>query len=272
MESTSCRIIWASSIIYSQNTIVSLHEHTYYHYFYVKSGSGTIRINNSLYDLKCGYIYMMPPFTPHEIRSSENGLESYEVKFEITDPAAFGNIDDFPDSLCFGAYGAEQVFEGMFFELASTAPSGEVSAGKGESDKYSETILSLKLAEMLMLLLRADEQLKNTEPQNSVYSGKFAKVLEYMDEHHAEDISLEKLASLVHCEKSYFLKKFKHETGLTPMNYLRRFRIDKAKRLLAHSDMNITQISAAVGFQSIHHFSSVFRAVVGVSPSEFKNR
>lgn len=60
--------------------------------------------------------------------------------------------------------------------------------------------------------------------------------------------------------------------GITPMNYLRNIRINQAKKLLLHSDMNITQISAAVGFQTIHHFTSTFKKLVGVSPSEYKAR
>ena len=262
MESTSCRIIWAAGITYTPNIVVSLHEHTYYHYLYVRSGSGTIRIGNEILELKVGCIYLMPPYTQHEIRSDSNGFVSCEVKFEAGTRGILSRIPSLPNSLNIRSYGAEPVFDGMFDEFERSA---------GESDSYSAILLSLRLSELLCLLLRADEQLRNTASESSVYTGRYAKVLTYIDDHLSEDISLEMLAAIVHSEKSYFLKKFKHETGMTPMNYLRRIRIDKAKKLLLHSDMNITQISAAVGFQSIHHFSSVFKQTVGVSPSEFKD-
>jgi len=262
MESTSCRIIWASGITYTSNIIVSLHEHTYYHYFYVRSGSGTIRIGNEILELKTGFIYLMPPYTQHEIRFDSKGLVSCEIKFEAAAVGIFAGIPSLPNSIDVRSYGVETIFDGMFGELEKSA---------GESDSYSSMLLVLRLSELLCLLLRANEQQKNTVPQNSVYTGRYAKVLTYIDDHFSEDISLETLAATAHSEKSYFLKKFKHEVGMTPMNYLRHIRIDKAKKLLLHSDMNITQIAASVGFQSIHHFSSVFKKTVGVSPSEFNN-
>ena len=54
------------------------------------------------------------------------------------------------------------------------------------------------------------------------------------------------------------------------MDYLRTLRINKAKKLLVNSDMNITQISNAVGFQTIHHFTAVFKKIVGKTPTEYK--
>jgi len=262
MESTSCRIIWAASIDYTPNILVSLHEHTYFHYFYVRRGSGTIRIGNETLELKVGHIYLIPPYTLHEIRSHSNGLVSCEVKFESETDGIFAGIQHLPNSINIIPYGAEAVFDGMFEELKISAE---------ERDSYSEFLLSLRLSELLCLILRANEQLKYTLSHSTACTGKYARVFAYIDDHLSEDISLETLASIAHSEKSYFLKRFKNETGMTPMNYLRNLRINKAKKLLLHSDMNITQISAAVGFQSIHHFSRVFKQSVGLSPSEFKD-
>ena len=79
-------------------------------------------------------------------------------------------------------------------------------------------------------------------------------------------------AYLAHMEKIYFLKKFKSEVGTTPVNYLRRLRINQSKKLLINSEFNITQIACTVGFQSVHHFSNVFKKLVGMSPSEYKKQ
>ncbi len=95
-------------------------------------------------------------------------------------------------------------------------------------------------------------------------------VLEYIEGNLDCDINLQDLANIVCLEKTYFLKKFKQLTGMTPMVYTRNARIRRAKELLTYSDMNVTQIAESVGFCSIHHFTRSFTAAVGISPSRYK--
>ncbi len=96
------------------------------------------------------------------------------------------------------------------------------------------------------------------------------KARSYIGEHHAEDLSLTELAKALHVSTFYFCKMFKQSTGLTFTDYLGRVRIEKAKALLLHGDLRVSEIAFEVGFQSLTHFNRLFRKLVGQSPSDYR--
>ena len=247
-------ILWATSCIYAKNSVINSHSHDFYHYFYMKDGDGRIRIGECWYVLKRGHLYLMPPEVIHEIHAGERGLCSYEIKFRLEE-------GEMPCSLASELItrdnGIEATLEFIFNEFRSES-------------SHKERMLDLKLDELLILILRCSEDTPERTGIN--FSKKFADVLFYMEQHLSEEISLQMLADVAHLEKIYFLKQFRAEMKLTPMAYLRNMRISESKKLLLHSDMNITQISAAVGFPDVHHFSSCFKRLVGQSPKKFKEK
>ena len=71
---------------------------------------------------------------------------------------------------------------------------------------------------------------------------------------------------------SYPIYTFKQETGMTFLEYLTRFRIDKACYMLKHTDVKVFQVSQMVGYQDAKYFSQVFRKMMGCKPSEFREQ
>jgi transcriptional regulator GlxA family with amidase domain len=68
----------------------------------------------------------------------------------------------------------------------------------------------------------------------------------------------------------HFVRRFHKEVGVTPVEYLNRFRIEQAKRLLLHSEKPVAQIGAMVGVPNPTHFGRLFRRYVGVMPLRFR--
>lgn len=97
------------------------------------------------------------------------------------------------------------------------------------------------------------------------------RVIEYMHQNYGQKLSVKKLARTVNMSESHFTRTFKKETGMAPVEYLIRVRLDKAKKLLRAGTMNITEISLSCGFNSISHFSSCFTKHLGITPSEYQN-
>ena len=256
IDNSGCKFIWSMNCVYSENSLVYPHSHPYFHYFYVKGGGGSIEIGENTYPLIPEHIYMMPKNARHSIRSGENGLNAFEIKFDAVEGTILDRIEVLPDTLDLTGYSVEDVFAGIFTEMQNMYP-------------YYEEVVARRLDELVFTLLRAHE---NSNAQKSTtYSQKFSEVLFYMSQNLEHPITLKELADVAHIEKIYFLKSFKAEIGATPMDYLRTLRINKAKKLLVNSDMNITQISNAVGFQTIHHFTAVFKKTVGKTPTEYKS-
>jgi AraC-like DNA-binding protein len=68
----------------------------------------------------------------------------------------------------------------------------------------------------------------------------------------------------------HYHRLFSQTFGETPHEFLRRLRIDRAKRLLAREQLPVTEVCFAVGYESLGSFSSLFRTMVGYSPSEYQ--
>lgn len=96
------------------------------------------------------------------------------------------------------------------------------------------------------------------------------KVKNYIDTHLKADLSLTRLAELVHFNPSYLSRLFKQEVGYNITEYVLNIRIEKAKELLKINTMKINEISVEVGYESSHSFARVFKNELGISPQDYR--
>jgi len=96
-----------------------------------------------------------------------------------------------------------------------------------------------------------------------------ALVLEYMDVHLENDLSVVTLANIAGLSASHFNRCFKATTGLTPHSYLLRRRVERAKRLLA-TENSIADVALACGFVGQAHLTTVFHKVTGATPRAYR--
>jgi AraC-like DNA-binding protein len=92
----------------------------------------------------------------------------------------------------------------------------------------------------------------------------------YLKQHLAEHIHMPDLIKHIGLGESQLFYLFKSVTGLTPIDYLRRLRVEQAKDRLAGQADTVTDIALKTGFASVQHFSSVFRKYTGESPREYR--
>jgi AraC-like DNA-binding protein len=95
-----------------------------------------------------------------------------------------------------------------------------------------------------------------------------ARLRAYIDDHYAEDISLNLLARLVHWSPFYLLSVFRAETGLPPHAYLDSVRVPKAQQYLRQGEP-LSAVSLAVGYNDQSHFTNVFKRLIGVTPGHY---
>lgn len=94
----------------------------------------------------------------------------------------------------------------------------------------------------------------------------------YIDGRLSEDISLEEVAGMVGLSPTYFSALFKKLTNETFVHYRINKRIEKAKELLGVPHYRIVDIAIESGYEDYPHFTKSFKKIVGVSPSEYRNR
>lgn len=125
---------------------------------------------------------------------------------------------------------------------------------------------------MVLLLRRYKQEVFHNNEQNRQQKSmhQLRTVLEYMDQHYNENISLTELASLANMSNQHFCRIFKTITGKRPVDYMNYLRINKAVILLSESDFNISEIAMAVGFDDSNYFSRLFKKYQKKSPSAMR--
>jgi len=98
------------------------------------------------------------------------------------------------------------------------------------------------------------------------------RAVAYMQQHFAHDLSRQQIASAVGISQNYLSRIFQHELGISPWEYLSRYRIRQAQDLLRDTEDSITEVAAQVGFEDPAYFSRVFRKQIGDSPQHYRER
>jgi AraC-like DNA-binding protein len=96
------------------------------------------------------------------------------------------------------------------------------------------------------------------------------RVHEYMEAHLHDSIELVELAAIAGLSIFHFARQFKQSAGVTPHYYLIRSRIERARELLASTDLSLSEIAFATGFSDQSHLTRHFRQLIGVTPGQFR--
>ena len=98
-----------------------------------------------------------------------------------------------------------------------------------------------------------------------------ASVEAYLSDHVRESISLEETALHFGYSVSNLQKIFKAVTGESIIVYFNKLKLAEAKRLISQTNMNFSQISSYLGYSTSNYFSRIFKATVGLTPTEYSN-
>lgn len=102
------------------------------------------------------------------------------------------------------------------------------------------------------------------------YATMSENIISYINEHFAENISVDTLAGLAGLSQYHFIRTFKKETGFTPHKYILNSRISAAKYLLKNTNLCVKDICFQTGFSCESVFCSAFKKEQGLSPTEYR--
>lgn len=96
------------------------------------------------------------------------------------------------------------------------------------------------------------------------------RALQFMDENLDQPLTLERIAQTMYVSRFHFARMFRLVTGESPMQYLRRLRVERAKSMMVRGDLTLSEIAAEVGFCDQSHFTRIFRQATGTTPRRFQ--
>lgn len=140
----------------------------------------------------------------------------------------------------------------------------------------AEYLNTIRLANDIFTLEQAVTEMFHTlklslQDAASIQGQLAEKAMKYIEENIATDLSLEQIADALHISASHLSRTFKKAAGISLTDYINQFRINRAKELLRSTDIYIYAVSEMVGYHDATYFSSMFKKLVGVSPSEYRN-
>ena len=94
-------------------------------------------------------------------------------------------------------------------------------------------------------------------------------ILDYLDENINTIISIDMISSIFCYDKTYVMKRFKKELGISIINYMNAIKIFNSLKYFKYDD-SILKISMESGFNSLEYFSEIFKKIIGVSPNTYK--
>lgn len=107
-------------------------------------------------------------------------------------------------------------------------------------------------------------------PAGAVPAFRISDVRDYIQDHYAENTTLDELAARFHFNKYYLVRLFREQYGTTIGAYRTHLRINEAKKLLRFTSLSLAEAGARVGFDDANYFSRIFRKVEGITPGEYR--
>jgi transcriptional regulator GlxA family with amidase domain len=98
------------------------------------------------------------------------------------------------------------------------------------------------------------------------------RTLAYFHQNYDRPLSRREVADAIRVSENHLTRIFRRELGLSPWDYLNRYRIRRARELLLTTSDSVTSVALQVGFSDPAYFSRVFRRQVGLSPSAFREQ
>ncbi len=261
-------VLWSGK--YYQHWENELHSHSYWQIISVLKGNGSIRIGEEQFPLTERSTFLIRPHVPHEILRAGPGdqPQMMDLKFTLADGPMAVETAKLPSRLDDSVFPRFQYyFDRILKESQENLP-------------YSYERICMYFGLALTGILRSgipEAKPKPTvspevEPVKWVGGVDMEKVTQYIQQNYASPISLEELAKVAIVSKSTLIQAFKLAFDTTPIKYINRIRLEKAKALLLNTDSSISEISEMVGFQSLHYFSRYFKSNEELSPVEYRQR
>ena len=237
------------------------HYHDWFEIYYVISGKCHYYVEDAIYTLKENDIMFVSSCVPHKTIYQAGNTERVLLSFpkERIPASVLPAIKK--KSLYYTPTLEEQQRLKKLFSL--------FEAEKCKKDLFTNELYNGYLTEILAVIFRGAQE---NETVQSPLRPIIEKVITYLNENYAQQITLSQVAELTSFTPSYFSVLFKQVTGIGFKEYLILIRLTNAQRMLKKTNKTISEIAYACGFNDSNYFSSQFAKYFEISPLQFRKQ
>ncbi|MEC1523731.1 AraC family transcriptional regulator [Neobacillus niacini] len=227
---------------------------------YIKKGEVITTLDGKEYIAQTGDIMVHRPNMPFNVISKTDGIHYlFNIDLKVMEEVDFfslyplGKVVKVRDPV---------LYEKMFDELRVI--------WLQETNEYRTVQSSFLAFSLIHEIIESSKMGGRRSPNEDYITDRFNNVLQYIEEHLAENITREDLAKIYHMNPVYFSRAFKEIYGLTPMKMVKKLRLLQSRRLLEATELTIEEISLNCGFCDASHFNHTFRSAYKTSPSHYR--
>jgi len=254
---------------------VMAHWHEEAEFTLVTEGCGTYQVQLTSYEVKAGDLLFIPPATLHSITAHPGGhmhSETYVFHMQFlgmhaADVCAVRYLTPIssqkllPPVLFSIEHPLYSQIRGIFLDLNT------VHAAK---ENGYELLLKADFLRLIALLLPYCSEASAQAPLHSEHTAKLKVVLEYIDQHCTEELSIAQLAKLCYFSEYHFMRFFKKYIGMSCLEYIKNLRLEKAAELLEQGTLSTLDVSLLAGFHNLSYFHREFKKKYGMTPKKFR--
>jgi AraC-like DNA-binding protein/mannose-6-phosphate isomerase-like protein (cupin superfamily) len=232
------------------------------------AGTSTVQIRNRSFKVNAGELIWIDYNRNHQHVRWPGRVEPWEYLCVRVDSAQLNliaealNVDSNPVFILPKAAAALAVYRNIFRLLR-------------DRPLAMDAALHAVVSALTAILFEARQSAalgKRSERRNAHIAPDLTKVLSTLRAEYRRHWTVKELAQLLGCSVPQFFRRFNQATGASPMDWLRRERVNQAKRDLIETDTRIRDIAERAGYNDPHYFSRDFRKLVGVSPRHYRRR
>lgn len=262
-----CNVLSIAELIKSPDNKITAfgHVHDEYEFLIPLDPTPMIVQNDAVYFGEVGFIYPIMGGRPHAIQIEYNNIANYNITVQ----------KDFMERRLAEKGLAMSEFNARFAmspELDTLIHLFITEFDKGAAtDKIDLNLLGFLIVSAIIETGCRPSLADRRKPQQQYQKG-MKSVVEYVNQHFTENITVEGLAELSGFTKNYFIASFKKMMGEPPYEHIKKLRISKAKVLLANSNLSVSEIASQCGFVRTSSFTSLFKSETGTTPTEYRNQ
>ncbi|MEN6316999.1 MAG: AraC family transcriptional regulator [Clostridiaceae bacterium] len=252
--------------------------HENYETVYMKKGYAVFEIAGQPVPLGPNDIIIIKPMQYHKfIVKSESGCEFIVLNFKFENKID-GEYSEVPLEDFLNFVSSRET--GPFITLKVSQKNeiivllNRILKERESVEPGSEFLNYLLVMELFVLLSRAlkmewENSIKTKSPKLKELIG---IAINFIHTNFERDISLGDIAKFVFLSPSYFTRAFKEETGMSPINYVLKVRIERAKELLIDTGFKISDIALSVGFSNQQRFNEMFKKFTHLTPLQYRKK